>query len=55
MMPGGFAALLIMFGVPWDQVNVILEKRGTEPAPFSERSAILYARRIAQEEGYLND
>lgn len=54
-MPGGFAALLILFGVPATEVRRVISSRGEWKAPFDEADAVRQAQKVAREEGYLND
>lgn len=54
-MPGGLAALLILFGVPSDDIFRVLREYGHEEAPYNEVQAVVLARKIAKEEGYLDD
>ena len=55
MMHGGFAALLILFGVPFTEVGRVMATRMDWYAPNDEADAVYMARKVAQEEGYLND
>lgn len=54
-MNGGMAALLILFGVPFEEVGRVMDSRRDWYAPLSEGEAVYQARKIAIEEGYLND